>query len=267
MAKKHLRKVSFEIGSLDLARTRPEGPFTDGAQALVNQIVTAIRRFSVLSTFIEIELRKVKASVGVPPASMAWVSLESGAEPDPIRSTPPADAIEVVLPYNPLDLPNISADRETLAHFQLNIAREAASHFCRIDGFPREAWEQGCVKFEQNGFSIWMKAGERLIPGTRLKGQVAVEVAPDMTRRWLILSHLGDTLARIALHERGDGPDFATSKFFRGFELEGSILKLGTDPFAVEVPGHSPVWPPEQVDLRDHSNVFALAVEKGWVSN
>lgn len=265
--KKHLREVCFELGLVDLPRTSPAGPFTDEARPLVDQIVTAIRRFSVLSAFIEIELRKVKASVGEPPASMAWIAIESGAKPNPVRATPPMEAIEVTLPYSPLDLPNIPTDREALARFQLKIAREAARYFSTLDGFPSEAWEKGCAKFEQNGFSIWMKAGERLIPGTRLKGQVAVEVAPDTTTRWLILSHRGDTLARVALHKRSDGPDFATSKFFRGFMLEGSILTLGTDPFAIEVPGRPPVWPAEQIDLKDHSDVFALAVEKGWVAN
>lgn len=266
LTQKTLRKVFFEIGNVALPRTRPDGPFTEEGQALANKLTTAIRRFAVLSTFIEIELRTAKASVGVPPASMVWISLEADAVPKPIRSARPAETIELSLPYDPIELLNVPTDREALALFQLEIARQAATHLCEMDSFPIEAWEQGCTSFERNGFAFWMKAGERLIPGTRMKGQVAVEVAPDATTRWLTLSHRGQTLAQIELRSRQDGPDFVTSKFFRGFELEGANLKLGADPFAVEVPGRTPVWPAEQINLTEYPEVLALAVEKGWVS-
>ncbi|GFE67305.1 hypothetical protein KIN_43790 [Litoreibacter roseus] len=184
-----------------------------------------------------------------------------------MRSRPPAETIELDFPYDPLDLISFPKDREALGRLQLDIARQSALYLGKIDGFPIKAWEQGCANFEQNGFSIWVKAGERLVPGTRLKGQVAVEVAPDATTRWLILSHRSKVLARIELHARRDGPDFATSNFFRGFELEGAILRVGTDPSAVQLSDYPPVWPAEQVDLREHSEVFTLALEKGWLSN
>lgn len=266
MTRNHLREVFFELGPVDLPRSSPNGPFTDEGRALASQLTTEIRRFAVLSTYIERELRKTKATVGLPPASVVVVSLESDAEPQAVRSDPPAETIELNFPYDPFDLLSVPKDRETLGGFHLGIARQTASYLRRIDGFPEGAWMEGCASYEENGFAIWLKAGERTVPGTRLKGQVAVEVAPDRTARWLILSHRGTTLARIELHSRPEGPDFATSKFFRGFELEGSILKLGTDPFAVEVPGRAPVWPAEQVDLRDYPVVFDLVVQKGWVS-
>lgn len=266
MTRNTLRKVFFEIGNVALPRTSPDGPFTEEGQALANKLTTAVRRFAVLSTFLERELRIAKASVGVPPASMVWISLEADAVPNPIRSARPAETIELSLPYDPIELLNVPTDREALALFQLEIARQAATHLCEMDGFPIKAWEQGCARFERNGFAFWMKAGERLVPGTRIKGQVAVEVAPDTTTRWLTLSHRGQTLAQIELHSRQDAPDFVTSKFFRGFELEEATLKLGADPFAVEVSGRTPVWPAEQIDLREYPDVLALAVEKEWIS-
>ena len=123
MTRKTLREVFFEIGNVALPRTSPDGPFTDEGQALANKLTTAIRRFAVLSTFIEKELRTAKASVGVPPASMVWISLEADSVPNPIRSARPAETIELSLPYDPFELLNVPTDRPRVGAAEWLLAR------------------------------------------------------------------------------------------------------------------------------------------------
>ena len=267
---KTLRDVKIEI----LAHDSPERERRRGTAqseeklAFGERCLVATIRMNVLGAHIVTALCKEKAVVGVPPLKSIGVVLCDVPRPDPYR---PEDSrgwaeFDVPAPGGRLGFLDTPVEREALGRVHLEAAEAALSALRTLDGFPVAVFEQACRRFEKDAFRIWLNAGSKTVPGTRLKGTVAVEVDPAQTTRWLRLSHRGKDLATIALGRR-DIPDFTASRFFNGVTLDGTVVTVGGNPYHSFLPDRvPPIWPPETVDLRDHPDVLALAREKGWIA-
>lgn len=255
--------VEFDLSDEpDLPVGRP--PRTEHGEALRRKYVAADRRMQVIRMHMMTALRRERAVVGTPPASILNLVLTSSPGAEAVRIPPPATVLRVEVAFDRDALLDAPVDRDTLGRLHLSFFRDAAEPLGRVAGFPLEAWTRACDAYRAQDHGMSFVAGSRLVPGTRLKGTVRVQVDAAQTRRWLDLSHRGTHLARAPLGTR-DEPDLAAG-FFDGFMLDGTEIAVKGNRHDGILPGGRRAWPLERVDLRDDPDVLALAREKGWLA-
>jgi hypothetical protein len=260
MAPKHLRHFLIEWSpeGLGLGRTST-GRFTEEAQQVVTHVDHERRRTVVLDAYISEALRTAKVTVGNPPIEYARVVLSAEDRPAPYFDPPPF--LHVDVPINPLALLDLPRDREVRGEFHIRIFEEALARLEGIAGFPTQVIREACAQFRASDYSLRFRAGERMIPGTGIKGRVDVAVSAAGTIRYLTVLHRGQTLFRTAIAE-SDETELTFSRHFAGFARNGTVVRV--------IGGHqSPISdaflvPSVDIDFAAFPEALSLMREKAW---
>ncbi|SMR83576.1 hypothetical protein SAMN04488030_0053 [Aliiroseovarius halocynthiae] len=258
MSRNHLQHFIFEwedleIASVDRRRSSEE-------QAVVTAIDTACRNTVVLSAYFQDALRKAKIEVGSPPITYCRMVLKKDPNPEPYYD--PEPFLYVDIPFDPRDLLTLPDDHEKIGKLYVEWTEHALHLLEKVDNFPTELIREARAKFQENNYSFPFVAGQKMIPGTRLKGGVGVVVSATGTARYLTVLHRNEQLFQQKISEV-DKVDFHFSNHFSGFERNGTIVTiLGgvMDPLT----GKN-VVPSIDVNLAESPELLALMTEKGWL--
>lgn len=155
-------------------------------------------------------------------------------------------------------------DKDKVGKLYLSFVEEALVRLQTIDGFPVDVIRSACAEFRKNGYSLPFKAGESMIPGTRLKGRIGVVASPVSTIRYLTVLYRNKPMIQTII-SKSEKKDTYFSKHFAGFDLKGTVLTV--------IGGHENivsgefVIPQVKMDLADYPDVAKLMREKGWLDD
>jgi len=129
--------------------------------------------------------------------------------------------------YDPNQFFDLTNKNEVFGPLYARLVREALKKVRHIDDFPFETINDALVAYEKSGYCYEYKVGERMIPGTKLKGTMHAELSCEHLLRKLVISYRGKKLLErvIAIQERI--PVYYTH--FPGFRLEGHTLLIGSE--------------------------------------
>lgn len=259
MATKHLKNIWIGWDSSGIPRT-PEGRFTPENQKIVHKVEMAVRRIVVLDAYIRNALKAAKVTVGDPPITIMHIILTANVRPELYCDPEPFLCVDI--DFDPLELLNLPKDKDKVGELYISFAEEALSKLQSIEGYPVDVIRGACEEFRKNGYNLPFKAGEGMIPGTKIKGRINVVVSPVSTTRYLTVLYRNKPLFQTIISENEES-DTLFSQHFAGFELEGMVLTV--------IGGHEDIVsgifniPHVKIDLADYPEVIELMREKGWL--
>lgn len=265
MTAKYVRHVSFEV-DLSFLPSDDSGQIRGEARAVAVMIEETRRAvFLALSSHVHDALRKAKRPIGELPLRDVCVFLSAEPRPEP-EADHRHGRLEVDIARDPRALLSLGTDNATVGEWVIETADLALNRLKAWDSrFPSDVVREGIEAFRTGGYAFSFRAGERMIPGTQVKGRLNVVVSCLDTRRYFTALYRNKPLFRVEVPGI-DRPDVQTSNHFPGVELDHGIITI---------PGHK-FWPlaehkrpdhmqPVKIDLRDHPEAFAFMREKGWI--
>lgn len=256
MSRKHLQHLYFEWSDLDIAS--PDRRRSSEEQLYVISICNQLDKTVVLSAYFQNALRNAKVEVGSPPITYCRMVLKKEAKPGPYFD--PEPFLYVDIPFDPRDLLSLPADGEQLGKLYLGWAEQALQKLEAINGFPVDLLRAACKEFKKNRYSLPFTAGQKMIPGTRIKGVIGVRVSPAGTQRHFTALYRNKPLFQKMISET-DSVEFNFSSHFAGFERNGAVVTVvggHMDPLT----GKGAV-PSVEIDLEESPETMAILAEKG----
>ena len=258
---KYLKEFGFywdipELLEENVVRTSEE-------QNTLIKLDDAVSNTIILTSYIEQELRVSKVQVGVPPLIWAEIKLKKAAKAKPyfFAPIPSHPGVIVDIPYDPLDLLNLPEDKDYIGELYIGWVEEALSKLKSIPGFPYDIIREACETFRSNKYTYAFMAGEKMIPGTRIKGRI-----------WVVSSGLGTQRQFEALYRNKRlfiekisevrNVETVVSGRFDGFDFEDGVVAIRGDKYAL----HPEKVKPILIDFRKYPEAFELMREKGWVT-
>lgn len=236
---------------------------TSEEQKTLIKIDDAVSNTIILTGYIEQELRRAKVQVGAPPLIWAQIELKKAAKAKPyfFAPVPSHPGVLVDISYDPLDLLHLPEDKDYIGKMYIGWVEDALSKLETIPGFPCGIIWGACEKFRDSKYTYSFKAGEKMIPGTGIKGQIWVVSSGLGTQKYFEALYRNKRLFTEKISEERD-VEMTISGRFDGFEFENGIVTVRGDkyhPFPETVK-------PILIDFKEHPEAYALLQEKGWVA-
>lgn len=261
MTKKYLKKFWFywDVPGLlgeNIKRTSQE-------QKVVTKIDNVVRNTCILNSFIVPALKEAKPQVGEPPLIWTEIKLKKSvkAEPYLFSPIPSHPGVFADVSYDPLDLLHLPQDKDYIGELYISWVEEALSKLQAIPDFPCDVIRNACDKFRGRKYNYTFRAGEKMIPNTRIKGQIWVVSNGLGTQRYFEALYRNKRLFTEKISEESN-VEMTISGRFDGFEYENGIVTVRGDkyhPFPETVK-------PILIDFKEHPEAYALLQEKGWVT-
>lgn len=207
----------------------------------------------------ERKFKAAKIKLDAPPVAKLLFFLTPDPREEPSIS---AKVLSVEVGRDPRTLVEVQNDVSTAGEFALKIVEDGVRRLTRFPQFPVDLIHEICVEFRSSGYTTEISAGSKLIPGTRIKGEVRAVVNCISTERVFVASYRGQELARRKLSEMKIG-DTHFSTMFNGFqrnELSLTVMggSLAPPKFDFRIP------PKVIINLAEISEISDLIMEKGW---
>ena len=259
LATRYLRHFIFVPDLSDIPR-ESNGRFSSETQLnIVSKIDGENRKTVVLTSYIQNALRLAKAQVGDP--RIVWSRVKLTANPKPLPYFDPVPFLYVDVEYDPRNFLDLAGDKDEIGTLYVDLAKQALSKLENFDGFPVDIILGAYDQFVAAGHQFPVRAGEAMLPGTKLKGGVTVVVSAVHTIRYFTLHYRNKEILRHAISE-SEGGEMDLSQNFSGFDLNGTIATIRGSGF--EPIFNRELVPSIEVDLAIYPEVTALMSKHGW---
>lgn len=129
--------------------------------------------------------------------------------------------------YDPNQLFDLDHKNEVFGPLYARLVRDALEKVQHIGDLPFETITEAIAAYEESGYCFKYKVGERMIPGTKLKGTIHAELSCEHLLRRLVISYRGKRLLERVIAIQENIPIYYTH--FPGFRLEGHTLFIGSE--------------------------------------
>lgn len=212
-----------------------------------------------LCAWISHELRQAKAVIPGPKITSADICLTPNPAPGATYDKP-AGTLRVEVGFDPHALLDLPDDPINAGQLLLDLTEKGLRKLEAWAGFPSTPISAACDRFREHGHAYRFRVGEKIIPGTRVKGRISAAVTCLSTTKHLTLLYRNKACCTLKLSE-SEQPDMAASRVFSGFDLDGDRLTALVGPVLMELRGE-PLYAngarPVTIDLWDHPEAQAL---------
>lgn len=253
---------------LHLPQHHPEGEAgyeTD--KALIDAIEQERARFAPMTLQIGDALKKAKPVFGDPPSPCTFWVLSKAPKPEPyFKPAPPYLYVDVN--YASEKLLKLERDKSVIGALGIRLVEEALSKLNSVPGFPVSVIRDACEEFRGNDYTYFLKSGEAMIPGTKIKGRIDLEFSGSGTKRIFTGSYRNKVLIKQQISEI-DWPELTISTGFNGFALDGDAIHVLPNKFHFKARTPSRQIPDGSVriDLQNFPEALELMNAKGWMRN
>ena len=265
MAKSHFKLFKMEIDVLfdDINTDDPDFAQITKSRRLILDIY---RRFFPLDLTIKDVLRAEKISTNPPLTIADW---RLSANPTPRAEYQPPSFILVDVPYDPMELEHLKADRVGIGQMAVDFVDQALAKIAASPDlkkfFPFDVIRRACALFEERGYIYPFKVTEKMIPGTKVKGRIDIELSAEGTQRIFSASYRGKPLMRQVFRTLPT-PDLAVAGQFHGFSLYDGKIVIEESPFqAIKIGNTQLSKMGGEIVIQDHPALLAVFEEKGWL--
>ena len=236
---------------------------TPEEQRIVIDVENKKRNSIILTAYIRHALKVAKVQIGDPTLIWIGLTLKKDAREKPyFFSTPPSNSGVIVdIPYDPLDLLNLPEDKDYIGELYIGWVEESLSKLKSIPQFPCDIIRKACETFRSNKYTYAFMAGEKMIPGTRIKGRIWVVSSGLGTQRQFEALYRNKRLFIEKISEVGNVETVVSGRF-DGFDFEDGVVAIRGDKYAL----HPEKVKPILIDFRKYPEAFELMREKGWVT-
>lgn len=259
MAKRHFKEVSFQSGK------RTALSYSDARYHEFNAkgdvVERNLKRARPLLWHIAAVLRQEKIALHDPQITELIIYLTEEPKPEPwLWLKGDVRAVYVEICYDLFDLEKLPDDNKLFGELFIGWIEEAIERLGDYPQIPTDLIQAACQTYRNLDYSYSFKVGERMIPGTKIKGCVGVISSCVSTDRYLTLLYRNKEMYQMKISV-GDGGDMISARAFHGFELENDRLIVSAGPVLMEYKG-KPVYAngaqPETIDLNDHPEALEL---------
>lgn len=235
------------VSKLHITDGNPNGPDLSNEATV---IVDRMFRARGLLDYFEDAFRELHVRLEPIDVKHLTISLRDKPEPEPlIDSNNSVLAVQVGCGISRIVA--VPCENSRLGEFFIDLVEEALE---KLNGFvelPAELFRNVLSKYRENNYTYHFKLGERMLPGTKVKGRIDVALACDGLRRKLTLSYRGKELSTHDLIGEDQIP-VHFYRFFSRFHMDGNVLTVDRA---------SPTGEDTHIDLADFPDVMKF-VEK-----
>lgn len=260
MKQKYLHDVRIGI-DYGFLPTDKDGTFLGDGNYVSNQLGTIHQSmFTPLHFWIDSALKSSKPCFGDPPVENLEIELSHDPAESPYFFGLPETYLVVQIAYDPRNLFDLEKDQKIVGELSIDFIERALEKLKDWPNFPFQDIRDACAQFRASNYAFPIRAGEKMIPGTRIKGRVNVEISCVGAIRYLTLLYRNKPLYQTIISQ-SDNNNPARAQVFAGFELNDNMLTVSAGPVLLELEG-KPVYAngaePVTIDLNAHPEALEL---------